>query len=459
MSFMIKLSESSRKTTFTILRKSLFLLPLFFLLLFFSCRKSPHTLGASILPENAQLKIVYGFWDGLYGHSVLEDSIRTDELLRNMLGSRYDSVFGVTTANIAAQFSLTKSGVSFGENPMLDSMVLYLRYNGEIYGDSSTVQQLHIYELNQDIYVDSAYSSKSTFTHNDFDYANLSYTPAIHDSVVLGEGVFADTLPPQMVINLSNLSPDLGQKILDADTTVLESDSTFREYFKGLFFQSEPVTSNGALFTVNFLLSGSQIILYYHNDEKDSLQYRLSANAITARINSYLHDYSTSPADFKQQVLDGDTTLGFEKLYVQGADGIKTILRVPDIRDYTDSSKVAFNEVKLIIPGVGKPAIAPERLALVKIVGDSTYAPLIDQYEGESYFGGRYNSSSNEYVFRITRYMQSLYTGDQPNNGLYLFVSGASVNPESFVIKGNKYEGDTTGMRLEIIYTNLDDAN
>jgi len=444
------------------LREGLFLLPVFFLLLFFSCRKSPHTLGTSILPENAQLKIVYGFWDGLYGHSVAEDSIRTDELSRNMLGSRYDSTFGVTTANVAAQFALSSNGVSFGENPQLDSMVLYLRYNGEIYGDSSTVQHLHIYELNQDIYLDSAYSSKSTFEHNDIDYADLSYKPAPHDSVVLGEGVSADTVAPQMVINLSNLSTELGQKILDADTTTLDSDSTFREYFKGLFFESESVTSNGALYTVNFLLSGthgSQLMLYYHNDDKDSLSYRLSANSITARVNSYIHDYSSSPVDFKQQVINGDTTLGFEKLYVQGVGGVKTILRIPDIKDYTDSSRIAFNEVKLIIPGVTKPVIAPERLALVEITEDSSYIPLIDQYEGDNYFGGAYKSGSNEYVFRITRYMQSLYSGNEPNRGLYLFVSGASINPESFIIKGNKYEGDTTGMRLEIIYTNLDNTN
>ncbi|RLD88401.1 MAG: hypothetical protein DRJ09_08525, partial [Bacteroidetes bacterium] len=142
MNFMIKSSESRKKIAVAIVRKSLFLLPVFFLLLLFSCRKSPHTIGASILPENAQLKIVYGFWDGLYGHSIIEDSIRTDELSRNMLGSMNDSVFGVTTANIAAQFTLTSNGIDFGENPQLDSMVLYLRYNGEIYGDSSTVQHL-----------------------------------------------------------------------------------------------------------------------------------------------------------------------------------------------------------------------------------------------------------------------------------------------------------------------------
>lgn len=456
---MIKLSQSRKKNKFAILRKGLFLLSFLSLLLLLSCRKSPHTLGSTILPENAQLKIVYGYWDGLYGHSFLEDSIRTDELSRNMLGSQYDSLFGVTSANIAVQYTLSSKLINFGVNPQLDSLVLYLRYNGEMYGDSSTVQHLHIYELNQDIFVDSTYHSNSVFTHNDIDYANYSFKPAPRDSVVLGEGVFADTVAPQMVINLSNISPQLGQKILDADSSTLKSDSAFMEFFKGLYFESEPVTSNGALFSVNYMLTGSWLKLYYHNDEKDSLQYRLATSVLTARINTYKHDYSTSPSDFRQQVIDGDTSLGLEKLYVQGAGGVRTIISVPDIKDYTDSSRIAFNEVKLIIPGANKPRLAPERLALVKFTADSTYVPLIDQFEGNDYFGGTYKSSTNEYVFRITRYMQSVYNGDETNRKLYLFVSGASVNPENFVIKGNKYEGDTTGMRLEIIYTNLDNTN
>jgi hypothetical protein len=457
---MIKLLESRLGSGRSILFKGLFFLSIISLLIFSSCRKSPHKLGANILPESAQLKILYGFWDGIYGHSVREDSIRTDELSKNLLGSMVDSVFGVTTANIAVQYSLSSNGVSFGENPKLDSIVMYLRYNGEMYGDSLSAMRLHIYELSQDIFYDSVYNSKSTFDIYDVDYADYSFVPAPRDSVVIGEGVLADTLPPMMIINLSKLSPELGQKILDADSASLADNEGFIKYFKGLYLQSEAVTSKGALFSVNFMLRNSEMRVYYSNDEDDSLQYRLNVTSSSARINNYQHDYSGSPQEFRQQVLDGDTALGFKKLYVQGAGGVKTILHVPDIRDYTNSSEVALNEVKLVIPGaVNKPDDAPARLALVQITEDGSYMPLIDQYEGEDYFGGTYKASSNEYVFRITRYMQSIFTGDVKNLGLYLFVSGASVNPENFVILGNEADTDSTGMRLEILLTDLDNKN
>jgi hypothetical protein len=320
--------------------------------------------------------------------------------------------------------------------------------------------RLHIYELNQDIFYDSIYNSRSTFGTYDIDYADYSFVPAPRDSVVVGEGILADTLPPMMMINLSDLSSDLGQKILNADSVSLADNEGFVEYFKGLYLQSEPVTSKGSLFSVNFMLRNSEMRVYYSNDEDDSLQYRLNVTSSSARINNYQHDYTNSPQDFRQQVIDGDTALGFSKLYVQGVGGVKTILHVPDIRDYTNSSEVALNEVKLVLPGaVNKPDVAPARLALVQITEDGSYLPLIDQYEGEDYFGGTYKASTNEYVFRITRYMQSIFTGNEKNLGLYLFVSGASVNPENFIILGNETDSDTTGMRLEILLTDLDNKN
>ncbi len=453
MSFMIKLSVSKKKSVRSKLLGGLLLLSVSLFFIFSSCRRSPHLLGADILPENARLQIFYGFWDGISAYSKSEDSLRTDELSVNLLGSKYDSTFGITTANIAVQYSLSTNGYDFGENPQLDSLVLYLRYTGKLYGDSNSVQHLHIYELDQDIYKDSAYFASSSFEKLDIDYADFTFVPKPNDSVAIGE----DTLPPLIRINLSKLNDQLAQKLLAADTSILADNDKFMEYFKGLYLESEPVVTGGAMYGVNFLKTNSGLIIYYSNDEQDSLHYRFNVNSATARINNYIHDYTNSPQDFKQHVLQGDTALGHEKFYVQGAGGVKTIINIPDIRDYTDSKEIALNEVKLVLPGFEGATEAPAQLALVEITEDGSYKPLIDQYEGPDYFGGTYQKSTNQYVFRITRYMQSIFTGDEPNNGLYLFVSGAAINPEGFVFKGNKMEGDTLGMRLEILFTDLDD--
>jgi hypothetical protein len=417
-----------------------------------SCRNSPSVLGVEVLPDETDLTVHYIIWNGVYGYSVLEDSVRTDDLPYNLIGSMYDSTFGVSTAGMAAQFVLSSNGVSFGKNPQLDSMILEIAYKGDLYGDSSTIQTLHIYELDQDIYYDSAYYSNMDLQTLPTDYANLQFTPAPHDSVIVGN----DTLPPMMRINLSAVNPELAEKILNADSAQLADNESFVEFFKGLYITTEPVTNGGAIFSIDMLSRWSRLSLYFSNDDDDSLLYNFYvAQAASPRINLYKHNYDLASSDFKQQVLQGDTLLGQQKFYAQGIAGVKSIIKIPDLHnhDSLEYEHIAINEVKLFLPGLGNNRYPPARLALVRILEDGSYEPLLDEYEGEAYFGGQYEGG-NQYRFRITRYVQKLISdGDYLNKGLYLFVSGASYKPESFTFKGNLNGEDFTGTRIEILYT------
>ena len=418
-----------------------------------SCRNSPSVLGVSILPEDADLTVHYIVWNGVYGYSILEDSVRTDNLPVNLIGSMFDSTFGVTTAGVATQFVLSSNGVSFGENPQLDSLVLEIKYKGDVYGDSNTYQTLHVYELDQDIYYDSAYYSNASINTFDVDYANFQFQPRPHDSIILGN----DTLPPMLHINLSSQFPDLAEKILNADSAQLADNESFMEFFKGLMIVGEPVSSGGAVFPIDLMARGTRLALYFSNDEEDSLLYNFYVAATaSARVNIYTHDYTLGDDDFKQQVLSGDTALGAQKFYVQALGGVKSIIKIPDLREHDSLNyeHIAINEVKLFLPGEKKVQHPPTKLALVRILEDGSYEPLIDEYEGEAYFGGEYEESGNYYRFRITRYVQKLISDENYlNKGLYLFVSGASYKPGSFIFKGNENGDDLSGLRVEIIYT------
>ncbi len=95
-------------------------------------------------------------------------------------------------------------------------------------------------------------------------------------------------------------------------------------------------------------------------------------------------------------------------------------------------------------------------MSLLEIEEDGTGYPLIDQNEGELYFDGKYNDSRDMYEFRITRYIQSIISDTtQPSRGLYLFIFGGSVHPERYIFKGNQNGADSTGIKLEILYTDL----
>jgi hypothetical protein len=409
-------------------------------------------LGTEILPDDSNLQVHYEIWNGIYGYSILEDSVRTDGLPFNLLGSMYDSTYGTTTAGVATQFVLSSNGVTFGQNPQLDSMVLEVRYQGQLFGDSTSTLTLHVYELSQDIYFDSTYQSNYNFQTYDIDFADYNIVPRPHDSTIVGN----DTLPPTLRINLSNIYPDLGEKILNADSNDLSNNENFIKFFKGLYIVAGEVTNSGSIFTIDFTAHGSKLALYFSNDEEDSLLYNFYVAATASpRINTYKHNYSIGSQDFVQQVVNGDTLLGGQKFYIQGLGGVKAIIKIPDLRqnDSIDFSKVAINEVKLFLPGIKKSDYPPEKLALVRVLEDGSYAPMTDEYEGVAYFGGDYEEGSNRYVFRISRFVQKLISDeDYPNYGLYLFVAGASYKPNTFTFKGNNYD-DFSGMHLDIIYT------
>lgn len=453
MSSMIKLSAringSKNHPSLNII--SIFILSVFLL---GSCTKDPGQIGYIIQPDDSRLNVKFSDTTSIYAYSNLIDSIRTSQLSTNALGSLQDPVFGSTVAGFYTQFILSAPGEDFGEGRTLDSLVLQLVY-ADTYGDTLNTIVAHTYEMLKNIDNDSIYYSTFQIPIGQTDYSDYAFSPRPGDSV--GTDTL-DRLPPMLRLNLTNLSTELGEKLLNADTTDMESSASFQTFFNGLFIQSEPAFDDGAIVFFELSATQSKMILYYHNDEEDSLSYDYIITSSTANVSKYEHSRLNAASDFRAQTVDGDTTMGQEKFYVQGFGGVESIIRFPHIFDWAKRSNVAINEAKLILPGYSEDVFieAPYQLALLRIDSDSTYTILSDQAEGESYFDGKYNESANGYEFRITRHIQSLINDTtQSNYGLSLFVSGSSRNPNRFIFKGNQQGADTTGIRLEILYTDL----
>ena len=428
-----------------------------FIFLFTSCSKPPGQIGAEIQPEQSQLDVFYISTNEVYAYSLPDDSIRTDETAVNLMGSIMDPVFGSSVAGIYSQFKLSLQNPDFGSNPVLDSLVMQMLYSGSTYGDSITPLTVHTYELLQGLDFLDEYYSNTVIPVASTDYANFQYIPRPHDSTYIGD----DTLAPMLRINLSNVNTDLGNKLLHADSLDLKSDSAFTAFFKGLYFVTEPVSEGGSISPFKMLVgneNSSKMILYYHNDSLDSLNFHYIINQFTPRFNKYEHDFMMAESEFKAQVVGGDTSLGLQKFYTQGIAGVKSIVRLPNLRKTHELDVVAINEAKLIFSGFEEDPFngAPTQLALVEIQEDGSYLPLIDEAEGTNYFDGTYKSSTNSYTFRITRHIQAMISDTtKPNNGLYMFVRGESVRPERFIFNGNHPVSDTSAFRLEILYTLL----
>ncbi len=434
----------------------LFLLSVVFLLaaaFITSCTKVPDKLGADLLPDST-LQVFYSDTADMVVYSAPIDTTRSDELVNSYLGSINDPVFGETKADFYTKIIQSTVGHDFGKNPRLDSLVLQLSF-GSIYGDSTTNLHLHVYELKNDIFYDSVYYSNRTVPVFSTDYADYTFQPQNKNEAIVGK----DTVHNVIRIRLSDLSDALGNKLLNADSTVLDSNELFMGYFKGLYLTTDRVNNDGALVSFNTNSPYSVLTIYYSNDDNDSLRYAYKISSSMARISHYEHDFSKGSQSFVNQVVNHDTALGRTQFYVQGLAGVKTIIRFPEVKNFARLGKIAVNEAKLILPGLEKDPYlgAPANLSLIHIASDSTYNTLYDESEGSDYFGGSYNAASNDYEFRITHYIQSLIQDTTQNDlGLLLFVNNGSIQPQRFIFGGPHPDNDTlVRAKLKLIYTKL----
>jgi len=435
----------------TILYILIFALPVLIL----SCNKDPERIGIGLQPDEDKLEVYTSDTTTLYGYSVFEDSIRTDETTVSLLGSYFDPVFGSSTASIYTQVRLSTTSVTFGENPVLDSIVLAFEYTGGYYGDTSYFQNFKVYRIiNDSIIGDSAYYSNQNLELGD-ELANINIAPSPTDSVMV------DTLKYKAQLRIP-LSEDFGNSILNANEDDLASNDAFLQFLRGVYVTSEKVLWGGAILYFDLVAVNSRMSIYYSNDESDSLSYNFTISSGNARFMNFEHyGYENAGADFKAQLLNGDTTLGQDKMYLQSMAGVKARFNFPYIKDWVKNGDIVINEARLTINNYYPDDdyyAPPPVLVVKKLNDDGTSAFIPDQFEGTAYYGGAYDAETGEYFFRISRYIQSILTGDEENYGMELVVSGGSLMPNRATIVGpnpNPAIDPSKSLRLKLIYTGL----
>lgn len=429
------------------------------ILLVYSCKKDPYQVGIDLLPPSDTLNVKTSDTASFLAYSVLQDSIRTDKTTQSILGSLMDPVFGSTTASLYMQYWLSAVAPDFGTNPVLDSIVLMIPY-GNIYGDTNSMQTLKIYELSQSIYYDSIYYSNHSVETYGVPLANYTFKPAPKDSLTIG-GV---KTAPHIRINLNKLSKYFGNKLLSAPAVSMSTNVNFFEFMKGLYIESSRAQSGGALLSFDPASTYSKIAMYYHNATSDSLQFTFVGATNSARFNNIDHNhYLNAAPELRQQVLQHDTTLGKNNLYIQGLSGIRVRLRLPFLNNFVKSGKIAVNSAILTIKNAETDTTLypPVKLTLVVVDSAERVGFLIDENEGAFYFGGTYNTSARTYKFRITRHMQQVLDGKVKNYDMYLMANDPTANvmvPNRVILTGTKpqlpaFSADR--IKLQVIYTKL----
>jgi hypothetical protein len=424
-----------------------------------SCNKPPYQVGINLLPPSDTLNIKTIDTVSIVAYSVIQDTVRTDEATQSIIGSIMDPIFGSTTAGFYMQYQLSAEAPNFGTNPGLDSAVLCIPY-GDIYGDTTARQHLKVYEIAQDFYYDTIYYSNYTLQTYDHLLADHTFVPARYDSLTIG-GVKGQ---PHIRINLCQYSNYFGNKILFAPAAVLNTDATFILFMKGLYIESERAAYGGALMSFDPTNSYSEIVIYYHNSSDTNLSFVLSGSSGSARFNHFDHNnYADATPKFKQQVLQHDTTLGKQDIYIQGLGGVRVKLHFPFLKNLEKAGKIAINSAVLTFKNAQTDTTLqpPVTLSLLTVDSAGNVAFLPDESEGAGYAGGSYNPYTRTYFFRIARYIQQVLDGTLKNTYLYLQANDPTASvlvtnrvmltgtkPQLPVIKTDK-------ISLKIIYTRL----
>ena len=450
----------------------------------------------------------------------------------NPLGIYKNPVFGTTTAGFVSQVEMATGSINRKFNttvgefqllPVIDSVILNVPYyskfvgtiNSEgartyeldsIYGQKNSKFKLSVYQSNyflRDLDPGSQFTEQQVF-YNDLQEIESQKIPFVLNNSIkveensqfffdkkeqitttlseTGEKVIARAAP-SMRLHLDNNA--FYNAIINAPSGKLVSNATFKNYFRGLYFNVEDLGNSNTLAMINF--SKAVVTVYYKEDEKtpvlntNPVQYtfprkskkfelNLIGNTVSLQSNSNENiDYLTA-ANSSQEA---------SKLYVKGGQGSIAVIDLfgPDsdnngIADEIDQIKAngwLINEANLTFyidqskfkDAGGIPyeyAVEPNRILLYDLnnstvlldyVIDQTQigkspkqnkfvhggiladenGDFLKQIKNES--TGIITNKGSQYKIRLTKHIKNLITKDSTNVRLGLSVT-ESINTVAF---------------------------
>lgn len=420
------------------------------------CRKPDPDQGLDILPSDP-LGIVIDTAT-LHAFTLRDSVVRTSGLSRHLLGAYRDPQFGRVQAGIITQLRLPSNNIGVGVNPadlVADSLVLSLAFDAANFGYGNLdAQCFEVFEMGEALSLDSSY---------------YSYTVP----QVIGEDLVADrggrikpapsapviidgaTQVPQLRIRLSLA---LAERFLDEfGAAPFLSNDAFLGFFKGVHIRVNPeglLPNQGGVLVFDLLSASSKATLYYRNEngsnDPERLDFLINSNCV--RYTTVQHELALATDPVLAAALM-DTVSPAQAVHIQALGGLRTAVRLPGIEQYAASGRV-LAKAELVVPLQGSyyPYYAPPAQVILFRKNDSgTDVFLPDQLNGIGAIDGLYRTDERGYRFNITRYVQGVITGEYPNTGFTMVVSGSGVSANRAVLAGPA--AAESPMRLRLTFT------
>lgn len=279
--------------------------------------------------------------------------IVTNAMNSYLCGELNDPVFGKSSASIYAELSLDLLLPDFS-NPDLevDSIVLVLPYDIEtFYGDTTDLITVEVYEIVEKLNSEQSYFSDQTVMVDPNPVAIYKFLPMPNTNIEFLDyrtGSEETLQSSNLRIPLSN---ELGQRLLEQDTLIYQSDSSFVENFFGLHIKTSIAQNTMMgfdLIGVNANDRGAEsgVYIYYDtlNTEGIPEEYFFPFSPLTffnpVKFVNLQHDYTNTPVG--ENI--GDKPANEEIIYAQGMAGVNGKLEFPDL---SDLENIVVNQAKL----------------------------------------------------------------------------------------------------------------
>ena len=445
-------------------------------LLVSGCKKPQQDLGLDLQPKNDLLNVVQVDSLPLVMYSQPDDSIRSDNIYRSLLGAYQDPVFGVTNASIYTAVLLSSTDLNFSpdtgdlSNLIVDSVVVSYPFDHPYthYGNGLGPMYFEVHRLTDTLDINTPYHSNYIKPEDTEDLIAPGYnlvTPDPTDSVVVGSTI----QPPELRLHLNT---QLGQDIINEAGQDGISASDFYQWFKGFHIEVIPqqtdLTTSSLLYLTHTNTAFTKMSVYYHNSifPDSVLQYNFQLNSNVAHFNHYEHQYDQGdPSNqyqsiYVSQVVNHDTTTGSQKVFVQSAGGTKLVVKLPDIKKYVDSVGLALNQALLILPFSNEAQggfSPPNRLFAFIRDSDGKLYTTPDQSIISDAFAGGYADDSVRFDYRIniTYFLNQLISGAQTSRTLELIPNNSAYTGNRVILNGlhNQDPADSRSTRLQLTFT------
>ncbi|MBO4402902.1 MAG: DUF4270 family protein, partial [Bacteroidales bacterium] len=213
----------------------------------------------------------------------------------------------------------------------------------------------------------------------------------------------------------------------------LKDNQQFLEYFKGIAVKCEGKNGSGSLSYFNLLSNDASITLYFHNNDHDSLSFRLVSNDSTNFFAHVEHRYDNSVAALRAQLLQHDYSGCGDAVFLQAGCGVKARVKFPCLSRY-EGRKIAIHKAEFILSRAEadayNPYYAPSSLTMYyKKDSTSSVSYYMPDYlkVGGSFFGGGVDTADNTYRFLLTNYVQQILMGSFSSDYPLYVVIGAAV--------------------------------